>query len=127
MQIALTIGIDFTGSNLPPNDPKSLHNVTTSTLNSYEKAIKSCGDIVAYYDYDQLFPVFGYGAILPGQTAVDHCFPITMTEDPNINTIDGVLKCYRSNDLGRRLHDRSISINIPKKADCKEVKEGDRS
>ena len=36
------------------------------TMNSYEKAIKSCGDIVAYYDYDQLFPVFGYGAILPG-------------------------------------------------------------
>ena len=30
MQIALTIGIDFTGSNLPPNDAKSLHNVTTS-------------------------------------------------------------------------------------------------
>ena len=96
MQIALTIGIDFTGSNFSPNDPKSLHNVTTSAMNSYEKAIKSCGDIVAYYDYDQLFPVFGYGAILPGQTAVNHCFPITMTEDPNINTIDGVLKCYRN-------------------------------
>lgn len=95
MQIALTIGIDFTGSNLPPSNPKSLHNISSAKMNAYEQAIRSCGDIVAYYDYDQLFPVFGYGAKLPGEAQVNHCFPLTSNGDPNINTINGVLSCYR--------------------------------
>lgn len=96
MQIALTIGIDFTGSNKNPQHPQSLHNITTLQMNSYERAIKSCGDIVAYYDYDQLFPVFGYGAILPGYNEVNHCFPLNRSHDPNIYTINGVLSCYRA-------------------------------
>ena len=61
MQINLTIGIDFTKSNKDPNDPNSLHNITSKNMNCYEKAIRACGDILAYYDDDQLFPVFGFG------------------------------------------------------------------
>ena len=96
MEINLIIGIDFTSSNLDPKLPNSLHNITSNVKNSYEKAIKSCGDIVGYYDYDQLFPVYGYGAILPNDTVVSHCFPINGNpQDPNINTIDGVLETYR--------------------------------
>lgn len=95
MQIALTIGIDFTKSNRDPFDPQSLHNISSNQMNAYECAIKSCGTIVGFYDYDQLFPVYGYGAIVPGQNAVNHCFPINGGPDPNINTINGVLECYR--------------------------------
>ena len=95
MQIALSIGIDFTSSNGNWQDPKSLHFIGSEEKNAYEKAIRSCGDIVAYYDYDQLFPVYGYGAKLHGNEKVNHCFPISGTNDENINTIDGVLKCYR--------------------------------
>ena len=29
-------------------------------MNVYEKGIKSCRNIVGYYDYAQLFPVYGY-------------------------------------------------------------------
>ena len=58
MQINLTIGIDFTGSNGDPTQLNSLHYISQD-LNQYEKAIRACGDIVAYYDYDQLFPVYG--------------------------------------------------------------------
>lgn len=96
MQIALTIGIDFTGSNKSPQHPESLHNITSLQMNAYERAIKACGDIVAYYDYDQLFPVYGYGAILPGYNQVNHCFPLNRSLDPNIHTINGVLSCYRT-------------------------------
>lgn len=104
LQIALTIGIDFTASNGALSDPTSLHFNETNTFNCYEKAIRECGDIVAYYDYDQLFPVFGYGAILPGDQKVNHCFNLNFLPDPNIQTITGVLEVYRSALLLIKLH-----------------------
>jgi len=95
MQLALSIGIDFTGSNGDPRDETSLHNITKGQPTQYERAIRSCGEIVAYYDYDQLFPVYGYGAILPGNKDVSHCFNINYTNDPNINTINNVIQTYK--------------------------------
>ena len=96
MEINLTIAIDFTSSNLDPKRPDSLHYIGTNQMNAYEKAIRSCGDIVGYYDADQLFPVYGYGAILPNENQVSHIFPINGNiNDPNINTIDNVLLTYR--------------------------------
>ena len=64
--IKLNIGIDYTSSNKPPNDPSSLH--FFGEENDYVKAIKACGLIIAYYDYNQLFPVYGFGAIIENQT-----------------------------------------------------------
>ena len=64
--IKLTIGIDYTSSNKPPNDTLSLH-FLGGNMNDYEQAIKACGMVVAYYDYNQMFPVYGFGAILKGQ------------------------------------------------------------
>lgn len=96
MDINLTIGIDFTSSNKKPTDPTSLHYIGTQAMNAYEKAILSCGNIVAYYDYDQLFPVYGYGAKLPNQTEASMIFPINNNpQNPEINTINGVLQVYR--------------------------------
>ena len=60
VQIALSIGIDFTTSNGDPFSYDGLHSVKAEILNTYEKAILSCGSIVGFYDYDQLFPVFGF-------------------------------------------------------------------
>lgn len=59
-EISLMVAIDFTGSNGDPNDPKSLHYLSPHTLNDYELAIKHVGDILAEYDSDQLFPVWGF-------------------------------------------------------------------
>jgi len=64
VRIGLSIGIDFTGSNGHPLDEGTLHSLKGNKPNDYERAIKACGNIVAYYDYDQLFPVFGFGAII---------------------------------------------------------------
>ena len=51
---------------------------------------------MAYYDNDQLFPVYGYGFKFKSSNDVHHCCPINENpEDPNINTIDGVLAQYR--------------------------------
>ena len=97
IKIALSIGIDFTGSNGHPLDKGTNHSIVEDDLNNYEKAILSCGNIVGFYDYDQLFPVFGFGAIIESSQNknVSMCFNLNMSNNPDIKTIDNVLKQYR--------------------------------
>ena len=84
-QLSLTIGIDFTGSNGNPRDRDSLHGINDQGKpNQYQLAIRTCGDILAYYDYDQTFPVYGYGAVLPNAHLANHCFPLNLSQDANI-------------------------------------------
>ena len=64
-------------------------------MNDYEQAIQACGMIVAYYDYNQKFPTYGFGALLNGEPQVNFCFNINMKGDPEIYTIENVLKEYR--------------------------------
>ena len=92
--IKLTIGIDFTSSNNAPDNPESLHYLGGG-MNDYELAIKACGTIVAYYDYNQSFPVYGFGAVIKGQNKANMCFNINFKQNPEIYTIDNVLKEYR--------------------------------
>ena len=95
-QINLEIAIDYTLSNGDPNEPDSLHYMNGEKRNDYEEAIKSCGDIIAYYDSDELFPVYGFGGIPQGSEEVSHCFNINFNKDnPNIKGIDNVLKIYK--------------------------------
>ena len=93
--IKLSIGIDYTSSNLVPSNPNSLH-YQGANMNDYEQAIQACGLIVAYYDYNQKFPVYGYGALLNGENEVNMCFNVNFKQDPEIYTIDNVLKEYRN-------------------------------
>ena len=106
VRLGLSIGIDFTGSNGHPYDYDSLHRTKDPTNpdnpnnskgpNDYERAIYSCGTIVAYYDYDQLFPVFGFGAIInPNETEANMCFNINFKDDPQIYTINNILVEYQ--------------------------------
>ena len=103
INIGLTIGIDFTGSNGHYKDPPSLH-FLGGGLNNYEQAIRSCGDIVSAYDKEQSFPVFAFGFnfINPSLNNfdgkyTDFNFPINCsTENPSIRFIDGVLREYRN-------------------------------
>ena len=97
IKIALTIGIDFTRSNGDPFKLGTLHSIVGKDLNDYEKAILSCGKIVGEYDYDQLFPVFGFGAILnPSENNItSNCFNLNFLDNPEIKSIDNVLKVYR--------------------------------
>ena len=95
-QISSMVAIDFTSSNGKPNDPTSLHSIQRNP-NLYEMALESCCSIISNYDNDQLYPVFGYGAkIVPNSDTVSHCFPVNMTDDPNIKGVDGILKAYRN-------------------------------
>lgn len=95
LQLNLNIGIDFTGSNGHYLDAGTLHYLS-NIPNLYEAAIKECGEIVGAYDSDKIFPVYGFGALLPNSKEVSHCFPINLSNDPNIKGIDNVLYTYRS-------------------------------
>ena len=103
INIGLTIGIDFTGSNGHYKDPPSLHYLGGG-LNNYESAIRSCGDIVSAYDKEQSFPVFAFGFNFINETLnnfegkyTDFNYPINCnTENPAIKYIDGVLQEYRN-------------------------------
>ena len=100
MQINLDIAIDYTASNNDTHDnPVPLHNIDPRYPNDYEKAIESCGSIVAFYDYDQLFPVYGFGGIPRSpynqNGSVSHCFNINFQEDPNIKGINNIILAYR--------------------------------
>ena len=102
MNINLTIGMDFTGSNGTYTDYRSLHYLNNG-MNDYEKAIRSCGDILAYYDDDQLFPCFGFGFVFKSPEQNNNLgkynrfnYPINCNvDDPNIHLIDNVLVEYR--------------------------------
>ena len=100
MQINLEIAIDYTKSNKPPNDPSSNHYINSKDLNDYEKAIKACCEVLAPYDADQLFPVYGFGGIpsyingMPNNK-VSHCFNINFQENAEIHGVENILKTYR--------------------------------
>ena len=96
IRICLSIGLDFTGSNGHPLDEGTLHTIKGNKPNDYERAIRYCGDILAYYDYDQLFPVYGFGAIVNSSSnkEASMCFNLNFLDNPDIYTIDNVLKCY---------------------------------
>jgi hypothetical protein len=94
VQIGLSVAIDFTGSNGNPKDQRSLHFVNGLEPNQYERAIGSCGSIVGYYDYDQLFPCFGFGAKINGQVAP--LFNLNFQQDPNINLVENIIGAYHN-------------------------------
>ena len=95
VSIKLSIGIDFTSSNLAPDVPNSLHYLGGG-MNDYELAIRACGEIVAYYDYNQSFPVYGFGAVIKGHNKPNMCFNINFKKNPEISTINNVVKEYHN-------------------------------
>jgi len=94
--IKLDIGIDFTASNELPNNPNSLHYIYGNYPNDYEQAIRACGMIVAYYDYNQSFPTYGFGAAVGNDTKPSMCFNVNFKENPEIYTIDNVIEEYKN-------------------------------
>lgn len=93
----LQIAVDFTASNLEPDDPKSLHSLTYT--NQYEAAINMVGSVMLQYDFDQRVPLFGFGGIpsFMGETVVDHCFPLNGNKhDAEVSGgLEPLLKLYR--------------------------------
>lgn len=92
VEISLGVAIDFTGSNGDPRRPGTLHYMhPDGQLNDYEKALTAIGSIVARYDADQEFPVWGFGAKYGG--VVQHCFQVGKSAE--LKGVSGILEGYR--------------------------------
>ena len=91
VKIALSIGIDFS---ISKDGSGTLHSIQGP--NDFEKAIISCANIIGYYDYDQLFPVFGFGAVINSSYSNNPsiCFNLNFADNPDIYTINNVLRAY---------------------------------
>jgi len=95
-EIGLSIAIDFTLSNQPPNKPTSLHYLDMQK-NEYLNAIRSVGNILQYYDTDKQIPVLGFGAAIPPYSQkANHCFALNGNIfDPEVDGLDGVIEAYK--------------------------------
>ena len=93
-QLNVAVAIDFTGSNGDPRKPDTLHLLSSTTRNDYERAIAAIVSILANskYDSDQMFPVYGFGAKYDG--AVRHCFECGGAAEHH--GVDGTLQAYKS-------------------------------
>jgi len=95
LDINLMLGIDYTSSNLDPLNKNSLHTLVGDN-NMYEKAIRSCGGMLSYYDKSQAFPVFGFGGIPKGKNVISHCFNVNGMPNPNVlGGLENVIKTYK--------------------------------
>ncbi|KAM9953793.1 hypothetical protein ACTFIR_008887 [Dictyostelium discoideum] len=104
-QMNLIVGIDCTASNGDSNDPNSLHYKNAQGLNQYANAICSVGNVIVPYTTTPLIPVYGFGGIMPGQSEVSHCFPMTLNASNTLCCgVNGVLDCYYDNISKIQLH-----------------------
>eukprot|EP00118_Oscarella_pearsei_P008025 m.40387 g.40387 ORF g.40387 m.40387 type:complete len:193 (+) comp32962_c0_seq2:941-1519(+) len=112
-EISLSVAVDFTASNGNPDSPSSLHYNTPYQMNEYVEAIQSVGSVLAPYDSDQLFPIWGFGAKIPPTYAVSHCFPLTGNpERPEVQGVQGMIDAYRYSLANVRLYGPTIFSQI---------------
>uniref|UniRef100_A0A8D0A632 Copine IVb n=1 Tax=Sander lucioperca TaxID=283035 RepID=A0A8D0A632_SANLU len=96
-QIQFTVAIDFTASNGDPRNSCSLHYIHPYQPNEYLKALVAVGEICQDYDSDKMFPVFGFGALIPPDFKVSHDFAVNFDEDnPECAGIQGVVEAYQN-------------------------------
>ncbi|KAL5473575.1 hypothetical protein EMCRGX_G028072 [Ephydatia muelleri] len=104
-QISLITAVDFTASNGHPSDPSSLHYSTPSQENEYIQAIRSVASVLAPYDSDQMIPAFGFGAQLPPEWEISHCFPLNFNyQNPEVYGVQGILDAYQYTLHNVKLH-----------------------
>ncbi|GFR41227.1 hypothetical protein Agub_g1900 [Astrephomene gubernaculifera] len=93
-EIGFVAAVDFTGSNGDPNLPHSKHYVFGGPT-QYELAIMGIGQVIMHYDYDKMFPAFGFGGRKAWENVTNHCFPLGDSPDGTCVGVVGLLEGYR--------------------------------
>ncbi|OMO94734.1 C2 calcium-dependent membrane targeting [Corchorus capsularis] len=96
-ELNFMVAIDFTASNGNPRLPDSLHYIDPSGRpNAYQKAIYEVGEVLQFYDADQRFPAWGFGA-RPIDGPVSHCFNLNGSSNYcEVEGIRGIMMAYTS-------------------------------
>mmetsp|Transcript_15399 Transcript_15399/g.33135 ORF Transcript_15399/g.33135 Transcript_15399/m.33135 type:complete len:582 (-) Transcript_15399:468-2213(-) len=97
LQLNFSVGVDFTASNGPPDQPESLHFISPDPAarpNQYELALRAIGGVLQDYDSDRMFPALGFGGrLLDGSISFNFC--LNGQPNPMCAGIDGVLHAYK--------------------------------
>ncbi|GBG84782.1 hypothetical protein CBR_g39159 [Chara braunii] len=102
-EISFQVAIDFTASNRHPSKMNSLHYIHPQGWeNPYQRAIRTVGRVIEFYDTDRLFPAWGFGANL-GAGVVSHCFNLNPLNS-EVAGVDGILEAY-----SRMVHSVSLA------------------
>ena len=93
-QMNVVLGIDFSASNGDPRQPGTLHHFYEdgTTLNDYEKAIRSIIGVLSKYDKNKKYPAYGFGAKYDGE--VRHSFQIGNEDE--LDGLNGLMTAYRN-------------------------------
>ncbi|GKV07552.1 hypothetical protein SLEP1_g19308 [Rubroshorea leprosula] len=103
-ELNFMVAVDFTASNGNPQDCNSLHYIDPSgRLNSYQQAIMEVGEVIQFYDSDQRFPAWGFGARIYDGT-VSHCFNLNGSNGFEVEGIQGIMNAYAT-----ALHNLTLS------------------
>ncbi|GBG84779.1 hypothetical protein CBR_g39156 [Chara braunii] len=107
-EISFHVAIDFTASNGHQSKMNSLHFIHPQGWeNPYQRAIRTVGTVVEFYDMDKRFPAWGFGANVgrSGMFEVSHCFNLNGNPlDSEVVGVEGVLKAY-----SRAVHSVSLA------------------
>ncbi|KAG6736624.1 hypothetical protein POTOM_060502 [Populus tomentosa] len=96
-ELNFMVAVDFTASNGNPRLPDSLHYLDPSgRLNAYQRAIIEVGEVLKFYDSDNRFPAWGFGA-RPIDGPVSHCFNLNGSNNHcEVDGIQGIMTAYTS-------------------------------
>ena len=111
----VSIGIDFTLSNLEINDYRSLHRQNKNgEMNQYEKAIFEVCNVMTKYTRNGDFNVYGFGGIPRyfGMENVSRLWNLNGKDDPSCRGTMEVLKAYTKGILGTELAGPSYFANL---------------
>ena len=99
--------IDFSATNRPPRDPKSLHYTSFGQLNAYQATIASIGATIESYSDGRPFHAWGFGAKY--NRVLSHCFPLMINGNKDLNGLKDLQNAYWS-IFENIVFDRPISI-----------------
>ncbi|PNH12071.1 Protein BONZAI 3, partial [Tetrabaena socialis] len=92
-EIGFVVAVDFTASNGDPRNQSSKHYLAGGPT-QYEQAVMGIGQVIEYYDYDKLFPMYGFGGQYQ-RNPTDHCFPMGAPPESTCAGVNGLLQAYR--------------------------------
>lgn len=105
MELFLDVCVDFTASNLPANDPKSLHYIGSGGHTLYEQAMNAVMDVLVKTTHNKLngnIGLYGFGAKvrmpnLNTDRFDHHCFPLNdNASSPFVGGQKSMLATYRN-------------------------------
>ncbi|CAN1242121.1 Protein BONZAI 1 [Linum perenne] len=94
-ELNFMVAVDFTASNGNPRLPDSLHYIDPShNMDLSTRAILEVGEVLKFYDSDQRFPAWGFGA-RPIDGPVSHCFNLNGSKyNHEVEGLHGILIAY---------------------------------